>query len=148
MIKNSLSYVKAYNFAIRVVRANQFLQNEKKEIKALGIVGYKDIPHYCYPKLSYVYLTLTNLNWFRKPTGEKLADFVKKDFDILINFDTTSDLTLQYIAALSRAKCKVGVFNEKHKDIYDMMLNVDADYPFKELSEQYLTYINMFSQQK
>ncbi|MEI8273013.1 MAG: four helix bundle protein [Paludibacter sp.] len=31
MIKNSLSYVKAYNFAIRVVRANQFLQNEKKE---------------------------------------------------------------------------------------------------------------------
>ena len=31
MIKNSLSYEKAYNFAIRVVRANQFLQNEKKE---------------------------------------------------------------------------------------------------------------------
>ena len=31
MIKNSLSYKKAYNFAIRVVRANQFLQNEKKE---------------------------------------------------------------------------------------------------------------------
>ena len=31
MIKNSLTYEKAYNFAIRVVRANQFLQNEKKE---------------------------------------------------------------------------------------------------------------------
>jgi len=31
MIQNSLTYEKAYNFAIRVVRANQFLQNEKKE---------------------------------------------------------------------------------------------------------------------
>jgi len=31
MIKNSLTYEKAYNFAIRVVRAYQFLQNEKKE---------------------------------------------------------------------------------------------------------------------
>ena len=31
MIQNSLTYEKAYNFAIRVVRANQFLQIEKKE---------------------------------------------------------------------------------------------------------------------
>jgi four helix bundle protein len=31
MIQNSLSYDKAYNFAIRVVKAYQFLQAEKKE---------------------------------------------------------------------------------------------------------------------
>jgi hypothetical protein len=30
MIKNSLTYEKAFNFAIRVVRAYQFLPNEKK----------------------------------------------------------------------------------------------------------------------
>jgi len=31
MIQTSLSYEKAYNFAIRIVKAYQFLQNEKKE---------------------------------------------------------------------------------------------------------------------
>lgn len=31
MIQNSLSYVKAYNFAIRIVKAYQFLQTDKKE---------------------------------------------------------------------------------------------------------------------
>jgi four helix bundle protein len=31
MVQNSLSYDKAYNFAIRVVKAYQFLQTEKKE---------------------------------------------------------------------------------------------------------------------
>jgi four helix bundle protein len=31
MVQNSLSYNKAYNFAIRIVKAYQFLQIEKKE---------------------------------------------------------------------------------------------------------------------
>ena len=31
MVQTSLSYEKAYNFAIRIVKAYQFLQNEKKE---------------------------------------------------------------------------------------------------------------------
>jgi len=31
MVQNSLSYEKAYNFAIRIVKAYQFLQTDKKE---------------------------------------------------------------------------------------------------------------------
>jgi hypothetical protein len=122
------------------------LQNEKKEVKALGIIKYKDIPHYCYPKLSYDYVTTRNLNWIKKPTGEKVTDFINKEFDILINFDTTNNLSLEYIAGLSHAKCKVGIFDERHKAIYDLMINTEADCPFQELAEHYLTYINMFSQ--
>jgi hypothetical protein len=122
------------------------LQNEKKEIKALGILKYKDIPHYCYPKLSYDYVTTRNINWMRKPTGEKVYDFIHKEFDILINFDTTMDLSLNYIAGLSNAHCKVGVFHENNEAIYDLMINTDINCPFKELAEHYLTYINMFSQ--
>ncbi len=122
------------------------LKEEKKEIKALGILKYKDIPHYCYPKLSYDYITTRNINWKKKPTGEKVNDFINKEFDILINFDTTLDLSLNYIAGLSKAKCKVGLFDENNKAIYDLMINTDANCPFQELAEHYLTYINMFSQ--
>jgi hypothetical protein len=122
------------------------LKTEKKEVKALGILKYKDIPHYCYPKLSYDYLTTRNINWLRKPTGEKVNDFINKEFDILINFDTTIDLSLNYIAGLSKAKCKVGLFHENNKAIYDLMIDINADCPFRELGQHYINYINMFSQ--
>lgn len=123
------------------------IQLKKKEVKALGIIKYKDIPHYCYPKLSYDYVTTRNINLIKKPTGDKVTDFINKDFDILINFDTTDDPTLNYIAAFSKAKCKVGVFSETYKDIYDMMINIETDCSFNELSEHYLKYLNMFSQE-
>jgi hypothetical protein len=123
------------------------LKEEKKEIKALGLIKYKDIPHYCYPKLSYDYVTTRNINWMKKPTGEKVSDFIAKDFDILINFDTTLNPSLNYIAGLSHAKCKVGLFHESNKAIYDLMINTNPDCPFQELAEHFLTYINMFSQQ-
>ncbi|MEI6854385.1 MAG: hypothetical protein WCL06_16170 [Bacteroidota bacterium] len=122
------------------------LKEEKKEIKALGMIKYKDIPHYCYPKLSYDYVTTKNINWIRKPTGEKVSDFINKPFDILINFDTTADLSLNYIAGLSIAKCKVGIFHENNKAIYDLMIETDNNCSFKELSAHYLTYINMIAQ--
>jgi hypothetical protein len=122
------------------------LKNEKKEIKALGLLKYKDIPHYCYPKLSYDYITTRNINWMKKPTGEKVTDFIAKEFDILINFDTTLNPSLNYIAGMSHAKCKVGWFCESNKIIYDLMINTTADCPFNELAEHFLTYINMFSQ--
>lgn len=124
------------------------LQNEKKEVKSMGLVKYKDIPHYCYPKLYYDYITTRNINLIRKPTGEKVTDFINKDFDILINFDTEDDISLKYIAGFSKAKCKVGIFNESHQAIYDLMINIEKGCPFNELAEHYLTYINMFSQSK
>jgi hypothetical protein len=123
------------------------LQNEKKEIKALGIIKYRDIPHYCYPKLSYDYVTRRNINWMRKPTGEKVSDFILKEFDILINFDTTNDIALNYIAGLSHARCKVGLFHENNQAIYDLMINTDINCHFNELAEHYLTYLAMFSQE-
>ena len=122
------------------------LKTEIKEIKALGIIKYKDIPHYCYPKLSYDYVTTRNINWIKKPTGEKVHDFIHKEFDILINFDTTLNPSLNYIAAASHAKCKVGLFHENNKAIYDLMIDVHAGCSFRELGQHYINYINMFSQ--
>ena len=122
------------------------LKEEKKEIKALGLLKYKDIPHYCYPKISYDYITTRNINWMKKPTGEKVHDFINKEFDILINFDTTRNASLNYIAGLSHAKCKVGLFHEINKPIYDLMIDVQAGCPFQELGQHYINYINMFSQ--
>lgn len=120
------------------------LQSEGKEIRALGIINYKNIPHYCYPKLSYDYLTLKDINWIKKPTGAKYKDFIKKDFDLLINFDQTNNSTLNYIAAVASAGCKTGIFNEENQNIYDLMIEGKSPVAFKELSDHYFHYIKMF----
>lgn len=121
------------------------LQSDKKEVKALGIVPYKNIPHYCYPKLAYDYITTKNLNWFKKPTGDKVKDFIDKEFDILINFDTTNNPTLTYIAGMSKAFCKAGMYKKNNEKIYDLMLENIESLNFIELSDYFMKYINMFS---
>ncbi|HOY33028.1 MAG TPA: hypothetical protein PKW80_14205 [Bacteroidales bacterium] len=121
------------------------LQNEKKEVRTLGWINLKDPPHYCYPRLMYDYITKRNINWFGKPSGEKINDFINKDFDILLNIDTSDNPSLTYAAALSKARLKVGKYSEKNKDYYDLMISLDKPPEVTELIEQMMTNIAMFA---
>lgn len=122
------------------------LQNDKKEVRTLGWINLKEPPHYCYPRLMFDYITKRNINWYKKPSGEKITDFINKEFDILLNIDTTDNLSLLYATALSRAKLKVGVYSEKKKDYLDLMISLDTTLGISELFEEMMANIAMFAQ--
>ncbi len=121
------------------------LQNEKKEVRILGWTNLKDPPHYCYPRLMFDYITKRNINWFYKPSGEKISDFINKDFDILLNIDTTGNPSLTYAAALSAARLKVGIYSESNQPYYDLMISLEETPDIPELIEQMMTNIAMFA---
>lgn len=123
----------------------RFFQDNQKIVKAFGFVNYSHLPHYCFPKLSYDYITKSDLNWYFKPRNSKANDFINEEFDILINLCMDDCFPLKYLSGLSKAKFKVGKFDDKNDSIYDFMLNVDQnislDLYFKE-AIHYLSIIN------
>jgi hypothetical protein len=107
---------------IRITRFVSELQSTKKEVRTLGYISGKIIPHYCYPKLAYDYISKKNINWYYKPYGDKFRDFAKQDFDLLLNLDMKNNLSLHYAAAMSQASMKAGAYDDIFKCVYDFMV--------------------------
>ncbi|MBP7497753.1 MAG: hypothetical protein KA792_08835 [Bacteroidales bacterium] len=118
------------------------MQMHKKDVKALGFVKTKTIPYFCYPKLTFDYFTPKDLNWYNKPSNKFVSSFIKREFDILINLNTASDLTLHYIAMQSAAKFKVGRFDKFPFDFYNLMISNYEDKNQENFIKNILYYLN------
>ena len=100
------------------------LQQEHKEVKALGFVKSKSMIHRFLPKLSYDFFTKKDISWFYRPIHTKVRDFMNKEFDLLIDLSAGDTFPLKYIAGLSRAICRVGRFSEDNSSYYDLMIDL------------------------
>lgn len=83
------------------------------------------------------YFNKTNINWYEIPFGEKIDNFQKRKFDILICATTQECLPLEYLSATSKASYRVGFYQKDKTEIYDFMINVnqqtDLNYFFKQV---------------
>ena len=62
---------------------------------------------------------------FKTPYFLDLVDFVKKEYDILINLCDSSIIPMKYLIASSVARFKIGIY-EKNYEIYDLMISLKA----------------------
>jgi hypothetical protein len=108
----------------RVSEFVSVLQNEQKEVKALGYVKNKELVQRFLPKLSYDFFSRRDLTWFYKPVHATVKDFIEKEFDLLIDLSTTDNFPLRYISGLSRSLYKVGCFSAENTLYYDFMINL------------------------
>jgi hypothetical protein len=99
------------------------LQGEKKEVKTLGLHLSKEVPHYCYPRLAFDYFSRKDLNWFGKPGGSKVTDFINTEFDLLINLDLSCAPVFDYIVGVSKARLKCGLYKTETAALYDFMIS-------------------------
>lgn len=120
-------------------------QNSQKNVKVIGFVNQRFIPAFIIPKLSYDFITLKDLNWYKKPVSSFVKGFINEEFDILIDFSMEDLFPLQYISGLSRAKLKVGRYGSGHDKYYDVMIQADDLTGLEDYSDQithYLTLLN------
>lgn len=121
------------------------LQQENKEVKALGFVKTKSLIQRFLPKLSYDFFSKRDLSWFYRPVHKKVRDFIDKEFDLLIDLSLSDSFPLKYISGLSKAVCRVGRFSEGNTSYYDLMIAAKPAVTFDEYLLQirhYLTIIN------
>jgi hypothetical protein len=121
------------------------LQQEHKEVKALGFVKSKVLIARFLPKLSYDFFSKRDLTWFYKPIHDKVKDFISRDFDLLIDLSLEDTFPLKYISGLSHALCRVGRFSEENTPYYDLMIDLKPAMTVDDYVVQirhYLTIIN------
>ncbi len=94
-------------------------------------------------KLNFAHFTSQDLNWYLRPTGKKVNDFIKKDWDILINAHQGDCSPLEYITSFSKARFRVGNFHDKKTHCYDLMIQMKKGDNHNDYLDQIDHFLNM-----
>lgn len=95
----------------------------------VNTLGYVDsdtlIDHYLIRK-GFDFFTHKDLNWYYRPIGPKIKEFINQKFDILINLSLEKYLPVDFVIMESRAGFKVGKKFDDHY-IVDMMIDTSKE---------------------
>ena len=116
----------------------------KKDVKALGYVNSKQLSFHHTPKLQYDFFYQKDLNWYYKPQNYIIDNFVKKEYDILINLCDSSIIPIKYLVASSIAHFKIGIHEENY-EIYDLMISLKDDKSMEKLMHEIKHYIKLIN---
>ena len=102
------------------------LSGKRRKIMVLGFIEGKHlIDHYLYRK-GFEFFTRSHLNWYEKPKSEAVSEFIKEEFDILINLNLEESYPINYILSLSKASFKVGRLTQNHQYL-DFMIDIENE---------------------
>lgn len=107
------------------------LQEWKIQVKAIGYARNNLLTRQLLPVLTFDFFYDRNLNWFFRPRADCIENFIKIDYDICIDLSDHNSLPLKYVAALSKARLKVGKFHPDDKEIYDLMIDSGEEHDQK-----------------
>ena len=116
----------------------------KKDVKALGYVNSKKLSYCHTPKLQYDFFYLKDLNWYKKPQNYIIDNFIKKEYDILINLCDSSCIPIKYLVASSVARFKIGQHEDGY-EIYDLMISLKEDKSLEKLMSQIRHYLQLIN---
>ncbi len=131
-----------YNHITRFVK---LLKDKQIKVKAIGYFDGSIRPNYAIEKLSLDYYDRKDLNWYGKPRGNYVTNFCKTDFDILIDLSLTDIFQTKFIAALSKAKFKVGKDSENNETIFDLMIDINHKTTLDEFITLIIHYLSIIN---
>ncbi len=132
-----------------LTKFHQKMLERKVSVEILGYYEGKNLPD----QLTAVrYLSLIRrkeLNFFYIPVSPEAIDFVKRDFDILIDINFRKIFPLTYISFLSRSGIKVGLFDSKPGDTpFDLMIELKGQVSVENFLIQSVQYLEMINNEK
>jgi hypothetical protein len=112
------------------------VRGRQKEVLALGYVDKKELPQNQFAQLGLDFFTRKDLNWQHFPQSLEVSNFIREPFDIVLNLSDNSVFPLRYIAAVSKAKFRVGRFDESSVPCYDMLIEAAPGIELKQFINQ------------
>lgn len=104
----------------KVLKFAAALEKQGKQVKLLGFFNIKEATdNHAFPNFNLKDLDLALL----PSKSEQAQEFMQRDFDILINLSLDETEPLEYIAAMSKAKFRVGPYTERTV-CYELMIDV------------------------
>jgi len=122
----------------------KFIQQLKEHTKGIHAIGYIDnkiTPNYSYIKTDIDLFNKKELKNLYQPVSPYIKNFIEAERDILIDANIGNKLPLQYIAAASKARCKVGQHTQGNELMHDVLLNVGPNKGLEFFLQQSLKYL-------
>lgn len=120
-----------------VLKFSEQLKKEGKEVKLLAFFGGDaKVANFVFP-----HFTKKDLDFALRPKTAEVKKFMEKPFDILINLTPHGSLPLEYIAAFSKAKFRVGPSTDKTY-CYELMIDTAAKKDLQSFIQQVTFFIN------
>ena len=107
-----------------VKRLVKYFVNLNLEIDALGLVNRRKEDSVHLSTIHVNYFNLSDLNFFGIPNSQKTQQFQDKEFDILINLSLDDNFQTKYLALMSNARYRVGVYGLDKSFNYDLMFKL------------------------
>ena len=100
-----------------------FVEKHNSRVFGIGFASKSDQIAYFPYKQGIDYFGLDEVNWYGKPINPVISDFLKRNFDILVDLSQSDLFGIHYIFAMSIAKFKIT--NDSVKSKYaDFVLKV------------------------
>ena len=119
-----------------VLRFAEKLKSQGKQVRMLGFFDAKltnsDFPFQHFDK--------KQLDWAYRPKSAEVLDFPGQSFDLLINLSQRAVLPLNYLAALSKARFRIGPYTH-NTACYDLMIEHDEKKGLETFLSQVLHYL-------
>jgi len=148
-LRKSVGYKEANNFGIifnndeqsKIEAADKLislLKMDGKNIKTIAFERKNSIKH-----LPYDTFTINNFSFWGNLIGKPINDFTNAKYDFLICLDEQPNLLIRNILANSKAKCRIGRYDEINQPTFEMLLqNSNAkDQDWVDSMYQYLRVI-------
>ena len=84
------------------------------------------------------------MNWYKKPENYIIDNFIKKEYDILINLCDSSCIPIKYLVASSIARFKIGQYEDGY-EIYDLMISLKKDKSLDKLMSEIKHYLQLIN---
>ena len=90
-----------------------------------------------------VFVNSETLTFFGLPSKEVLKSINQNSVEILLNLDTSDDMTSRYICGFSNAKTRVGIYQEGLEDFFELMIDLPRDTQIKKILSSFEDYLKM-----
>jgi len=118
------------------------LSSGKELVSALGYVNEKDRGFEHLSSLHFDFFSNQELNWYRKPEGMIIDNFLKEEYDILIDLSLNEFYPLTYMLVTSPAKFKVGRSRDDI-NVFDLSIDYNNKHDLESLINEIHHYLNL-----
>ncbi|MCC7232962.1 MAG: hypothetical protein IT242_08475 [Bacteroidia bacterium] len=108
----------------------------KKDVSALGFVDKKSLPPSQFAQFGIDFFTRKDLDYRLIPSHPVVQNFIREPFDVLVNLAQGDCFPLRYISVVSHATFRVGRYDHRNLQSYDMMIHIEGNPDIKTVLEQ------------
>ncbi|HSV76069.1 MAG TPA: hypothetical protein VLH37_03460 [Bacteroidales bacterium] len=119
------------------------LEKDGKIIYTLGFVNLKKVPDFTMAQLNSFFCYRKDIAWNLQIKNPHLKGFFSAGFDILIDTSPGDFFPLKYLAGITSARYKAGIFNNDYLEVFDLLIREQGNGSLENRLSHLMKYLKM-----